>query len=285
MAGSTKREIHQKEKQKKLKDCPPFNGKPYNVSSHERIDYKGMALSDLWLFKVKGVYCETIERLLFGYPYDKVLRRKDGRGRTQLSLCLDEEADAIVDAKDGKHCEFLTPFLEAEDPKPRAKIQLVTLDNIKRLNNLFEQAVQAGFLKEDGNRPVVFLKWLRSKEFVVPDGLIPAIEKGNIKKAIRLPRKLRELFLAGIENKAKNKPPTVPEKKKKLRPKYIQEAASIFKKNPLLTGSEMVGKDALRNMVREAGLSGELSDNTIIKHWLPEARKLAGIESRFGPKI
>jgi hypothetical protein len=287
MTELTDREAHEKQKLKLLKDSPPFSGDPYTVSNHERIDYKAMVFDDLWIFKVKGAYCQTIERLLFGYPNDKVIRRKNESSEHTYSLNLDKESGAIKVGKGKKYCEFLTPFLEEEDPKPRAKIPLTTWDNIERLNRLFEQAVKAVVLKEDGNPPVVFLKWFERKGFVVPNGLIPAMKKGDVKKAVPLLKKMREFFLLSKgHGKIESAPLTDKQKVEKLKEKYISAAVVILQKNPTWTGPMLMKEPSLKNLIRSSGLDESKlpSEANILKRWMREVRIEVNIESKHSRK-
>ena len=92
------------------------------------------------------------------------------------------------------------------------------------------------------------------------------------------------------QTKKKKRPPAPTTDKAKndhLRESYINEAANIFKTNPSLTGPAVLGYSSLKTLIRDSGLPKDKypKDTSILKHWMPDARKQAGVQNKFGPKV
>ncbi|MBT3509020.1 MAG: hypothetical protein HN472_05700 [Nitrospina sp.] len=146
-----------------------------NESKYERIDYEYLASMDLW--PLKG-FNQSIERLLFGREHDVVRMSSDGLSSEYIGLGLG------MDEEDG-----------IELPEE-------IIDKINKFRELVKGALSVGALQNHGSddeeiavASFAFLKWFRKKGFVVPDDLIPAMERGELKKAVSLLKELRELFL------------------------------------------------------------------------------------------
>ena len=175
----------------------------HNVTHHERINYDEMACDTHWLYRDKLCLRHSVEQLFSGYPFDKMIMKKDGLGgyRYPPRFILEKESDTIILSADGKHYEFLSPFSEAEEPEPKTKISLNVPVILESLDRAVQKAVEFGAIKNYGkNGEIMFAAgdWLGLILKVgiwVPDGLLAELEKGTQGEAPSLLREMRMSFL------------------------------------------------------------------------------------------
>ena len=202
-------EAHYKKKYKKSQ-----------LSTYERIDYLKMARMDLW--PLKGFF-QSIERLLFGRRHDWILKV---RGREPQILHLGPSASVAG----------------SEDVENERKLPQETITKIEDFQELVTAALKSCDLKKYGKdgdvelKPAEFLPWYQRKGFLVPDGLIDAMEAGHIKESAVLLEDMREAFLW-------DKPPPVRKKTGQPAPTTGRAKTVALKREARKIYDKLVKKD------------------------------------------